>query len=244
MKKIRYIFAALIAVAFASVVFVGCKKDNNLSKESNPTISKQTDLASIPVYFNEKLVDSFSEADYAPTKDADMDLTCVVDTNGQHYFNQDLIFNQFCTANQMELIYQYSGKLNLINQKAIELGIEEIEIDNAPQAMADYWQTVFGTSIDVATTPNRSLVLKVYDGGYWNGESRSYFLPCKANLGDMDNRISSFSQFVGVGVTVLCYNKWFGGTRRWFWLIGVQSGYSLENTADNNQYSSYFNILL
>ena len=244
MKKVKYTLATLMVAAIVAVVLVGCKKEEENSGRASMNESNCIDLASMPIYFNEKLVESFSESDYLPSKDADMDLVCIVDNYGQHYFNQDLIFNQFCTANQMETIYQYSGKLNLINQKALELGLEDADMEDAPQTMADYWQSVFGYSIDYATSTNRSIAIKLYDGGHWDGKSKTFFVPCKSKLGDMDDKTSSFSQFIGGGATVFCYNKWFGGTRRWYWFVGGQSYFTIENLADNNQYSSYFTVFL
>lgn len=68
--------------------------------------------------------------------------------------------------------------------------------------------------------------------------------PCRANLKRMDNKTSSISFYVGLGSTVMCHNKWFGGTKKWFWLLGLEASISLENKYDDNKFSSYVCFLI
>lgn len=242
-KKLGSVFLMAILTA----VLYACTKDNN-AQEKTMEPSQVVTLNDLPVYYNGKLVSAFSEIDYAPTRNADMELTSIVDTTGIYYFDQDALFSQFCRVNQMEIIYQNNSKLELIHQKAIELGI--VDGDTIPQSMADYWQSVFGSDIHTMEEPNRALAIKLYDDPYWGpGTSSTFFYPGWPTLGKMDNKTSSLTLSVSiVGATVMCYNKWFGGKKRWYWTGGFpfnnQFNWSLDGHQDNNQYSSYFCVLL
>lgn len=241
-KKLGSVFLMAILTA----VLYACTKDNN-AQEKTMEPSHVVILNDLPVYYNGKLVSAFSEIDYAPTRSADMELTSVVDTTGIYYFDQDALFSQFCRVNQMEIIYQNNTKLELIHQKAIELGI--VEDDDIPQAMADYWQSVFGSDMQSMMEPNRALIIQLYDNSNWTGTSGVFLNPCWPTLGKMDNKTSSLTLSVSiVGATVMCYNKWFGGKKRWYWTGGFpfnnQFNWSLDGHQDNNQYSSYFCVLL
>lgn len=250
MKHLNKLRVALCAAAVVvAVAFFACNKEQAQEKTMEP--SQVVTLNDLPVYYNGKLVSAFSEVDYAPTRNADMELTSIVDTTGIYYFDQDALFSQFCTAHQMEIIYQNNSKLDLIHQKAIELGI--VDGDAIPQAMADYWQSIFGNDIHSMMEPNRALVIKLYDHPYWGpGESAWFLNPCWPTLGKMDNKTSSLSLFISAaGATVMCYNKWFGGRKCWYWTGGFplinQFDWSLawpSQQQHDNKYSSYFCVLL
>lgn len=168
-----------------------------------------------------------------------MQLTSIVDTNGVYYFDQDLLFNEFCTANQMEVIYEYSQKLNLIHQRATELGLIDGDDETFPQQMSEYWQDVFETSIQESIQATKAILVQLYDGYNYNGTSVVGIWPCRPKLGKLDNKTSSIRFNLGLGATVMCYDKWFGGTRRWNWMF-VGSVALLDNHPDDNKYSSYF----
>lgn len=246
MKTQKKTLGAVFLVAILVAVLYACTKEKDTQKnriEPTPIVT----LHDLPVYYNGKLESNFSEIDYMPTRSADMELTSIVDTNGIYYFDQDSLFFQFCRANQMEIIYQNNSKLDLIHQKAIELGIVDTDDDTIPQAMADYWQSICGSDLHSMMEPNRSILIKLYDGYEWNGDSRTFCWPCWPKLYNMDDKTSSMSQYIGFGATVMCYKKWFGGTKRWFWLVGYQVHWSLawpRLQQDDNQYSSYVCFLI
>lgn len=246
MNNHKKILGSVVLMAILVVALYACSKDNNAQEKTTEPTNVVT-LNDLPVYYNGKLVSAFSEVDYAPTRNADMELTSIVDTTGIYYFDQDALFSQFCTAHQMEIIYQNNSKLELIHQKAIELGI--VDDDAIPQAMADYWQSVFGNDIHSMMEPNRALFVKLYDGPYWSGKTRTFLNPCWPNVMDMDNLTSSLTLYINVaGTTVMCYNKWFGGKKRWYWSWGYNSvteqSWSLDGHQDDNKYSSYFCVSL
>lgn len=241
-RRILILMGAL-ALAVVAVAVIACNKNQNRIDSNPPTIK----VNPLSVYYNGMLMDSFSEKEYVPNRDADMELTSIVDTNGIYYFDQDTMFYQFCAANQMEIIYQNNSKLDSIHQKAVELGISDNDDDTIPLAMADYWQNIFGSSLRSMMEPSRSLLIKLYDGYEWDGDSRTFCWPCWPNLKTMDDRTSSMSQYIGFGANVMCYKKWFGGTKRWFWLVGFEYHTSLawpNLQQDDNQYSSYVCFLL
>lgn len=237
MKKNKLTLAILAVFAFILVTMQSCKKeeDKTLTNKSSEII----DLSCLPTYYNGKLMDDFSESSYSPTKSSDMQLTSIVDTNGVYYFDQDLLFNEFCTANQMEIIYEYSQKLNSIHQKATELGLIEGDEETFPQQMSEYWQDVFETNIQESMQPTKATLVQLFDGYHFDGTSVIGIWPCRAKLGKLDNKTSSIRFNLGLGATVMCYDKWFGGTRRWSWMF-VGSVALLDNHEDDNKYSSYF----
>lgn len=242
MKKFRILMGAL-ALAMVAATVTGCKKEKELDAKNNSTYSMKT----YSIYYNGKLVESFSEKEYVPVRSADMELTSIVDTNSIYYFDQDAQFRQFCTERQMEIIYENNLKLNLIHQKAVELGLSDADEDVVPQAMADYWQSVFGAELSTMMEPNRAIFIKLYDGLAWDGTSRTFCWALRPTLGNMDNKTSSLSQYIGFGANVMCYNKWFGGKKRWYWLVGSQVDWTLAAPnlqQDDNQYSSYVCFLL
>ena len=239
MKKFGFFMGAMALLVVAASI-IGCKK------ETDAVESEINRMKPLSIYYNGILMESFSEINYVPTKGADMDLTSIVDTSSIYYFDQDAPFRQFCMTKQMEVVYEYNTKLNLIHQKAVELGLIDGDDETIPQAMSDYWQSICGTSLDSLLEPDRALVLKLYDDPDWNGESVSNILRFRAKLGKMDNKVSSLTQYIGGGATVMCYDKWFGGTKRWFWcFIGTtQWSLALPNLQqDDNKYSSYFTFL-
>lgn len=239
MKKSTLLFATIVFSALMSTTMQSCQKEKDDTNDN--IITQSINLSNLQTYYNGVLMENFSEDKYTPTRAANMPLTgIVVDTNRVYYFDQDLLFYEFCTSNQMEIIYETSNKLRTINRKAIELGLIEGEDETIPQAMADCWQETFGTSIHSSMQASRAVVVKLYDGYHWNGTSKTYPWPCKAKLGNMDNKTSSLELYLGAGATVMCYNNWFGGTRRWYWLVGGSAGFTLNNYADDNKYSSYF----
>ena len=72
-------------------------------------------------------------------------------------------------------------------------------------------------------------------------------LTFRPKLGNMDNKVSSFTQYLGLGASVMCYDKWFGGTKRWFWCFLGPVNWTLslpKLQQDDNQYSSYFSFLI
>ena len=231
------------ALAMVAATIFGCKKERDLKITDNPSNNMKT----YSVFYNGELVDSFSEKEYIPTKGADMELTSIVDTNSINYFDQDSLFKRFCKINQMEIIYENNTNLDLIHQKAVELGLIDGDDETIPQAMIDYWQSVCGTNLDSLMVPNRALALKLYDGAEWNGQSMTTILTFRPKLGNMDNRVSSFTQYLGLGATVMCYDKWFGGTKRWFWCVIGPVYWSLSMPGlvqDDNKYSSYYSCLI
>lgn len=169
-----------------------------------------------------------------------MELTCITDDNGDHYFDQDSTFFAFCTSNQMQSIYDNSPKLTQIHQKAVDLGLIDGDDVTYTSTMEEYWQEVFGTSISTSMNSSRALYAVMYDNDNWSGDYVRGSSICRAKLGAMDNKTSSFALYYGVGATVFCYEKWFGGVRRWIWLAGGNYAFSLSNHVDNNKYSSYF----
>jgi hypothetical protein len=241
MKNFKILVRALALTVVAATI-IACNKE----KETNASENLTGELKAFSVYYNGDLMESFSETDYIPTKGADMDLTSIVDTNSINYFDQDASFKQFCKTNQMDVIYENNLKLNLIHQKAVELGLVDGDNEAFPQDMADYWQSVYGTSIYSMMEPDRALLLKLYDGPDWDGQSMSCILPFRAKLGSMDNKVSSLTQYLGSGATVMCYDKWFGGTKRWYWCFIGTTTWTLSLPRlqqDDNKYSSYFTVL-
>lgn len=235
MKK-SIILSVTIILAL-SLIMQSCKKDEDITNSNE--ITRTIDLSSLPTYYNGKLMDNFSEDNYIPTRAADMELTSIVEVGAVHYFDQDLLFYEFCTSNQMEIIYENSVKLSKISRKAIELGLIEGDDETIPQAMADYWQETFQADIRTSMEPCRAALVQLYDGYNFNGNSVIGIWPCRSKLGKLDNKTSSIRFNFGLGATVMCYNKWFGGTRRWYWML-VGSVATLENHSDDNKYSSYF----
>lgn len=237
--KRNIILLATIVVFALSMTMQSCKKEKEEDITNDNKITRTIDLSCLPTYYNGKLVDDFSENHYTPTRAADMELTSIVESESVHYFDQDLLFYEFCTANQMEIIYENSTKLNKIHQKAIDLGLIEGDDETIPQAMSNYWQETFKTDIKVSMEPSRAIIVQLYDGYNFNGTSVMGIWPCRAKLGKLDNKTSSIRFNLGLGATVMCYNKWFGGKRRWYWML-VGSAITLEDKADDNKYSSYF----
>lgn len=241
MKKFRILMGVAALVVVAATV-IACNKE----KETNVSGNLTEELQNFSVYYNGELMESFSETDYIPTKSADMDLTSIVDTNSINYFDQDASFKQFCKTNQMDVIYENNSKLNLIHQKAVELGLIDGDDESVPQSMADYWQSVYGTNLYSMMEPDRALLLVLYDEPNWSGQQMNCFLPLRAKLGNMDNKVSSITQYLGAGATVMCYDKWFGGTKRWYWCFIGTTTWTLtlpRLQQDDNKYSSYFTIL-
>lgn len=242
MKTSRILMGAL-ALAMVAVAVVGCKKEKNeiATKESSK------EMESLTIYYNGMPVESFSEKEYVKSRNADMELTSIVDTNSINYFDQDALFKQFCKVNQMEIIYENNSKLDLIHQKAVELGLIDGDDESIPQDMVDYWQSVCGMDLESLMEPNRALMLKFYDGAEWDGQSMTTILTFRPKLGNMDNKVSSFTQYLGLGASVMCYDKWFGGTKRWFWCFLGPVNWTLslpKLQQDDNQYSSYFSFLI
>ena len=233
-----------LALAMVAATVTGCKKEMKLDTKDNST----NHTKDYSIYYNGELVESFSEKEYVPVRGADMELTSIVDIDNIYYFDQDVQFRQFCTEQQMEIIYENNSKLDLIHQKAVELGlIDSAEDDDIPQEMADYWQTICGTELSTMMEPNRAILIKLYDGLEWNGASRTFCWPLRPTLGNMDDRTSSLSQYIGFGANVMCYDKWFGGKKRWYWLVGFQADWTLAAPRlqqDDNKYSSYVCYLL
>ncbi len=240
MKKLNKIMLSVIALAVISMTisFVGCKKE----KAENIEV-KTIKISDLPVFFNEKPAAAFVESEYTPTRGSDMKLTSVVDTVGIYYFDNRQIFENFCDRKQMQIVFENNFKLDSIYEKAVELGIVDNDDETIPQEMAEYWQDLFGTDlVSLSTQQERALIIKLYDGYHLDGQSLTTILPLRAKLGNMDNKTSSLTLQVSLGATVMCYEKWFGGTKRWYWLFGSRFDLSLENTVDDNQFSSYFCI--
>lgn len=242
MKKFRFTMGTLI-LAMMATTFMACNKDKETTVMPQRTAA--IDMSNLAIFYNGERMDSYFESDYVPTRQADMELVSIADTTSIYYFDQNSLFRTFCSEHQMETIYENNAKLDSIYQKAIELGLVDNEFDGEtiPQDMLDYWQSVFGNDMETMAESNRALVNKLYDGYWCNGDSKTFFCRLRPTLGSMDNRTSSFTMYVGLGATVFCYNRWFGGQRRYIWYAGNQPiSFSLYQNIDNNKYSSYFCI--
>ena len=95
MKKSTLLFATIVFSALMSTTMQSCQKEKDDTNDN--IITQSINLSNLQTYYNGVLMENFSEDKYTPTRAANMPLTgIVVDTNRVYYFDQDLLFYEFC----------------------------------------------------------------------------------------------------------------------------------------------------
>ena len=136
-----------------------------------------------------------------------------------YYFDNDSSLYAFCKKIGDTSVYSYNKKLDLIYEKAVEIGIDE-KVMKVPEEMIEYWETVFGCPFGYMQTPelNNSkipLVVNAFDGQFCQGSQKNCFGPTYYNLGNFNRRTSSF--YLGhvslLGGIFWCHRIWYGKPR-------------------------------
>ena len=82
MKNKLKITLGALALAMVAATIWGCKKE----KDQDTTKESSMEAKSLVIYYNGAIVESFSEKEYVKSRNADMELTSIVDTNSINYF--------------------------------------------------------------------------------------------------------------------------------------------------------------
>lgn len=207
MKKI--IFLSLLIAAFA-FMFTSCDKEKNKEETSN---AKTIDMMKLPVYYNGTAMNCLMKDFNTPaTKSADMDEISLVMEEAVYIFDERSAFYLYCEEFQTPEMYEFVQKMDSIYEKAVELGLTEIEdeIYEIPVEMMNYLEHIH-FSIPEAT---RGLVGRVYTGQNCTGSYNQHIPIFWPSFGNYNNKARS----VYVGGLLLhcqwyCTKKWFGGDK-------------------------------
>lgn len=241
-KTLTVIFATFSILA--CLALSSCKKEDNLDFSSVKNQQIELNPTDLPTFYNGNSGGSI--------KDMNEDsLVAIVLDNAIHYFDKNIFLKVFCFENHLEELYETNTKLDLIAQKAVEMGIAENDcptIEDVPNEMKQFWQNVFGKPL---TAPNdypgtKALWgVKAYDGTNYSGSSKMCYGPTYWSLGNFNNKTSSFIVYpTNAGAITWCHKKWYRKPRVSYVYVVPAIPFNVRELTPkhNNNFCSYLSI--
>jgi hypothetical protein len=194
-----------------ALVFTSCDKDKNKEETSK---AESIDLTKLPVFYNGVAMNCLMESFVKPaTKNADMEEIILINEEALYIFDVNAAFYEHCNELESLFIYETTKKLDSIYEKAVELGLTEMEIEMMPEEMTQYWAHIFK---DEPPTPNRNLLGRLFkqqnyepEGNYYGYQPLFWW-----SFGSSYNNAARSIRIWGFLHTGwLCTKKWFGGPR-------------------------------
>ena len=125
----------------------------------------------------------------------------------------------------------------LIYEKAVELGLTEIEVEEMPAEMINYWVEVFNSHPQQETA--KGIAGKLYSEQHCKGSTYSFIPFFWWSFGGFKNKARSVLVTGPLGVGWLCTKTWFGGSKLGYGAPINKYFYTLSSPFDKKLCSSF-----